>query len=69
MGADYWFWGYLHANGSLHVKRWFGDTRDYGEDCENNPFVAEVVSPFRAASYEHAREIVFKKIYMKNWRS
>jgi len=48
------WWGYLHQNGSLQIKRWFGDPRDYTEDCEGNDFVVKVVGPFEADSREHA---------------
>ena len=55
------WWGYLHQNGSIQVKRWFGDHRDYTEDCENNEFVIKVAPPFAAGSHEQAFEIVKKQ--------
>ncbi len=48
------WWGYLHQNGSIQVKRWFGDHKDYIDDCEGNPFVIQVVPPFVADSREEA---------------
>jgi hypothetical protein len=56
------WWGYLHADGSVHVKRWFGDPKDYTTDCEGNAFVVTVVKPFaaidRVAAYvEVARQV------------
>jgi len=42
------WWGYRHSNGSIQLKRWFGDKADYTTDCVGNPFVAKVVSPFEA---------------------
>jgi hypothetical protein len=48
------WWGYLHANGTLQLKRWFGDKADYTTDCENNDFVQKVVEPFESPSREHA---------------
>lgn len=27
------FWGYLHSNNTIQVKRWFGDVKDYTDDC------------------------------------
>lgn len=42
------WWGYLHADGSVQVKRWFGDQEDYTTDCEGNAFVVRVVEPFAA---------------------
>lgn len=49
------WWGYLHQNGSVQVKRWFGDHADYTTDCEGNEFVVRVVKPFKAADSEAAR--------------
>lgn len=48
------WWGYLHSNGSIQVKRWFGDHKDYTEDCYGNDFVVQVVPPFEADSRESA---------------
>jgi len=53
---DLMWWGYLHSNGTVQVKRWFGDHKDYTEDCEGNDFVVQVVKPFAAASHEEAEE-------------
>ena len=56
------WWGYLHQNGHIQVKRWFGDHKDYTDDCEGNEFVQEVVRPFAAESREKAEEIVMKRL-------
>jgi hypothetical protein len=56
------WWGYLHANGSIQVKRWFGDPEDYTTDCYGNPFVKKVVHPFSAESREQAEEIIRKEL-------
>ncbi len=60
--ADLMWWGYLHQNGSIHAKRWFGDHKDYTEDCDDNDFVSAVVKPFCAATREEAIEIIRKEI-------
>jgi hypothetical protein len=52
------WWGYLHANGTIQVKRWFGDHKDYTQDCEGNDFVQRVVPPFPADTREKAIEII-----------
>jgi len=44
------WWGYLHSNGTIQTKRWFGNHKDYTDDCEGNDFVLEVVRPFTAES-------------------
>jgi hypothetical protein len=48
------WWGYLHQNGSVQVKRWFGDHADYTTDCRGNDFVQTVVQPFAAETREEA---------------
>lgn len=52
------WWGYLHANGTIQVKRWFGDHKDYTEDCEGNDFVQLVVPPFHAKDRNEAEIII-----------
>ena len=59
------WWGYLHKNNSIIVKRWFGDLKDYTDDCEDNDFVVRVVPPFEAASREQATEIIVKALSSK----
>lgn len=56
------WWGYLHENRTIQLKRWFGDHKDYTEDCQDNPFVVFVVPPFAADSYKEAFEILSKCI-------
>lgn len=56
------WWGYLHSNGSIHFKRWFGDHKDYTEDCEGNDFVVKVVKPFEAANPGEALRIVTQQL-------
>lgn len=56
------WWGYLHSNGTIQVKRWFGDPKDYKDDCEDNPFVIEVFTPFFAASRKEAEEVIGKRL-------
>lgn len=51
------WWAYLHANGTVQVKRWFGDHADYTDDCTGNDFVQKVVKPFEASTREEAEEI------------
>jgi len=53
-----WWWGYLHSNGTIQVKRWWGDHDDYTTDCKGNPFVLSVVKPFLAETWEDAHRII-----------
>jgi hypothetical protein len=41
---DVQWWGYLHANGTVQLKRWLGD---FG-DARESPFVQKIVEPFPA---------------------
>ena len=52
------WWGYLHANGSIQVKRWWGDHKDYTDDCIGNPNVQQIVKPFDANTIEEAYMII-----------
>ncbi len=56
------WWGYLHRNEKVQIKRWFGDHRDYNDDCYNNDFVVKVIAPFEAETYEDASEIIIDKL-------
>lgn len=56
------WWGYLHQNNTIQVKRWFGDHEDYTGDCIGNPFVLRVVEPFEADSQEEALKIITARL-------
>lgn len=56
--GDRQFWGYLHENGTLQVKLWYGDVKDYTEDCEDNPFTRIVVPPFWAKDQNAAATLM-----------
>lgn len=57
------WWGYLHQNNTIQVKRWFGDHKDYTEDCEGNDFVQRVVPPFAANTREEATKIIAERLF------
>jgi hypothetical protein len=59
---DIMWWGYGHQNGTVQVKRWYGDHKDYTEDCEGNEFVEKVVPPFSADTREEAYKIILSKL-------
>jgi hypothetical protein len=54
----------VHLNGTVQLKRWLGDHRDYTDDCVDNPFVLTVVRPFAARSRDHAMELA--KVQLEN---
>jgi hypothetical protein len=56
--SELMWWGYLHANGSVQLKRWFGDHKDYTDDCDGNDCVVQVVRPFAAATREDAIDVL-----------
>jgi len=56
------WWGYLHQNGKIILKPWFGDHKDYTTDCEGNEFVRRVVKPFAAPTYDTAMEMLERAI-------
>lgn len=56
------WWGYLHQNGSIIVKRWSGDHRDYTDDCDGNEFVVKVVPPFEAPTAREAMDIIQEEL-------
>ena len=60
--SEKWWWGYLHSDGSIQVKRWFGDDNDYTTDCEGNDFVVKIIYPFKSASREEAFETLTKAL-------
>lgn len=56
------WWGYLHSNGVIIVKRWFGDHKDYTTDCEGNDFIVKVVKPFAAMNQAVALAHITKEV-------
>jgi hypothetical protein len=56
------WWAYLHSNGTVQLKRWFGDHADYTTDCEGNDFVQKVVKPFGAETREEALRIAEERL-------
>jgi len=49
------WWGYLHINGSIQVKRFF-DQLDI-DDAEKSPFVEKITSVFEASNRDEAIRI------------
>ena len=52
------WWGYLHENDSLHVKRYW-DIRDI-QEAKASPFCKVVYGPFKARNRKHAMEKLIK---------
>lgn len=51
--TDLFWWGYVHVNGSVQVKRYHDSLMDI-EDARDSPFVTRVFSPFKAEDREDA---------------
>jgi len=47
-----WWWGYLHSNGSLHVKRYF--SREDIDEAVESPFVWATFGPWPCEDREDA---------------
>ena len=52
-GKKIW-WGYLHSNGELQIKRFW----DYTciEDAKESPYAKEIIMPFYAINSDEAEE-------------
>lgn len=50
------WWGYLHTNGTVHVKRYFND-HDLDE-ADESPFVKRVTVAFEASDRDDALKTV-----------
>jgi hypothetical protein len=48
------WWGYVHVDGSLHVKRYFGP--DDLSEARESDFVQEVYGPWKVNTREEAIE-------------
>lgn len=69
MNSGVQWWGYVHINGSLQVKRYFS-TRDLVEARES-PFVKSVYGPWEASGRDDAisklkQEIDYSSLSLKN---
>jgi len=62
MESKIMWWGYLHSNGNIQVKRWMGDHADYTSDCYDNPFVQQVVRPFEAPDRDTAYQYILAHV-------
>lgn len=51
------WYAYRHINGTLHLKRYFGDPLDIRE-VKESPFVREVTGPFEANKRKEAEDIM-----------
>lgn len=59
------WWAYLHSEGNVVVKRYFGDRREYIDDYEGNEFVQQVVKPFEAPDQDAAIAVARRALGME----
>lgn len=57
------WWGYLHTDGSIHTKRYFG-IRDIDEAVEST-FVDRIYGPFEAENSDAARKRICERFRPK----
>ena len=50
------WWGYIHTDGELQIKRWFSQ-KDINE-ARISPFVESYYGPFEADNRSHAKEVL-----------
>lgn len=48
------FWGYRHTNGSIHLKRYFGQMDI--DEAHESPFIDEVFGPWESENFEDAEK-------------
>ncbi len=56
------WWGYLLTDGSIQVKRFYGNPEDYRFAAAKNKKIVSVVEPFRANSKDDAIKMLESKI-------
>lgn len=61
------WWGYVHENGSLQIKRYF-DEQDI-RDAEESPFVRSVHDAFEAENREEAERFLIAELAKKALQS
>jgi len=60
MTNDLMWWGYLHTNNKIQVKRYFNDIAF--EDADESPFVVRRTNEFPAKDYEEAHKIILREL-------
>ena len=50
------WYAYKHINGSIHLRRWFGDSLDI-QEANESPFVESVTKVFTAETRKEALEL------------
>jgi len=57
------WWGYLHNNGTQHVRRYVGEGYGVADmiDARHSPFTREVFGPFEAQN-QHAAKIKLRQL-------
>ena len=58
------WWGYVHVDGGVHAKRYFGDPVDL-QEARESPFVSQVIQPFEASGRDEAMEILWSRVKFK----
>ena len=59
------YWGYLHANGTLQIKRWYG-LEDFTE-ANDSPYVEKACGPWECDSREEALGYLVRDLMMQGY--
>lgn len=61
------FWGYLHVEGTVHIKSYFNrlDTLD----AIRNPFCKHVIGPISAVNREEAAKLITQRLLTLEMRA
>ena len=60
MSENMQWWGYIHANSTAHVKRYFPHTGEQDiKDAKESPFCMEVFGPFEADCKKDAFDAMY----------
>lgn len=58
------WYGYLHINGEVKVKRTFGDYDQCVQDCQESDFVTSFTGEFDASTHEEAHDLASTELIL-----
>jgi len=64
------WWGYIHENGSIQVKRYMENESTHNDqsiqDAKESPFVSHVYGPFEAKTRDQAIEVLKEATFLND---
>lgn len=67
MNMNNLWWGYIHVNKTIQVKRYF-EPLDI-QEANESPFVEQTFGPFEAKNREDAIDIILKKFIVEDFKN